>query len=189
VIDLAAALRAVVSALEAVEMDYVVVGSTAAAAWGSARTTRDLDLVVMVGSHADELLERLSDPDLYVPVDLARGALDGSGSFNVLHLTSGGKVDVFVADPADAFTRSRLSRRVRADVLGVPAWVATPEDVVLAKLRWRLDSRSEVQWRDCVEIAATNELDVDYLESWAGRLGVEADLSDLLSGVDGGAAD
>ena len=36
-IDLAAALRAVVSALDSLEIDYVVVGSTAAAAWGSAR--------------------------------------------------------------------------------------------------------------------------------------------------------
>ena len=74
----------------------------------------------------------------------------------------------------------RLHRRLPAEVLGVSTWVATPEDVVLAKLRWRLESRSEVQWRDCVEIAAINDLDVEHLRRWATRLGVEADLDELL---------
>lgn len=63
----------------------------------------------------------------------------------------------------------------------VPCWVATAEDVVLAKLRWRLESRSEVQWRDCVEIAATNDLDTTYLRRWARDLGVTGDLEDLLA--------
>jgi len=70
-------------------------------------------------------------------------------------------------------------------VLGVTAWIATPEDVVLAKLRWRLDSRSEVQWRDCVGIAATQDLDKEYLWSWADQLGVAADLAELLPISDG----
>lgn len=43
---------------------------------------------------------------------------------------------------------------------------------------------SDVQWRDCVEIAATNSLDVAYLEMWADRLGVAADLADLLAQFD-----
>jgi hypothetical protein len=53
--------------------------------------------------------------------------------------------------------------------------------VVLAKLRWRLDSRSEGQWRDCVEIAAVQRLDEPYLRVWADRLGVSDDLEELLA--------
>jgi hypothetical protein len=75
----------------------------------------------------------------------------------VLDVEHGGKIDVFVARLQDAFTTSRLERRLRAQVFDVPCWVASAEDVVLAKLRWRLGSRSEVQWRDCVEIASTND--------------------------------
>ena len=69
---------------------------------------------------------------------------------------------------------------MRSEVMGVTCWVATPEDVVLAKLRWRLTSRSEVQWRDCVEIAAVHPLDVEYLARWAGPLGVGDDLTELI---------
>ncbi|MCY3584441.1 MAG: hypothetical protein F4Y76_00480 [Acidimicrobiales bacterium] len=90
-------------------------------------------------------------------------------------------VDVFAVLSEDAFTQSRIARRVRAEVLGISTWIATPEDVVLAKLRWRLESRSETQWRDCVEIAAINDLDVSYMHRWASALGIRDDLTELLA--------
>lgn len=181
-IDLAIAFRSVVEALEAIGARYVVVGSTAAAVWGVARATRDVDLVTVVSSdEVERLLTRLDHDELYVPDEDAYQAARLGGSFNVLHPRSGGKVDVFVSPATDAFTRSRLERRVAAEVLGVQTWIASPEDVVLAKLRWRLESRSEVQWRDCAGIAATQTLDVAYLRFWAPQLGVSADLAELLA--------
>jgi hypothetical protein len=58
-----------------------------------------------------------------------------------LHPASGGKVDVFVCQADDQFERARLDRRVRMEMFGVSTWVATAEDVVLSKLRWRAASR------------------------------------------------
>jgi len=186
VIELARALRAVVEALERAGVPYVVVGSTAAAAWGVARTTRDVDLVTVTAPDGlDVVLAALDASGLYVPWEEARSASRGGGSFNVIDPDRGGKVDVFVVPASDDFTASRLDRRVRAAVLDVDCWVATPEDVVLAKLRWRLESRSEVQWRDCVEIAAVNPLDRAYLHQWAAVLGVDGDLEELLAAIDG----
>ena len=182
-IDLGAAFGAVVAALEDEPADYVIVGSTAAAAWGVLRATRDVDLVAILSSEAIErLLLRLNRDGLYAPSAEARRAGRDGGSFNVLHTQSGGKVDIFVPEPDDAFTESRMSRRIRAEVLGIPTWIATPEDIVLAKLRWRLESRSEVQWRDCVEIATMHELDREYMVQWAADLNVVSDLEELLGG-------
>jgi hypothetical protein len=144
-IELARALRAVVESLERAQLPYLVVGSTAAAAWGVARTTRDVDLVTLTAAVGlDGALETLDASGFYVPWAEARSASRAGGSFNVIDPDGGGKVDVFVALASDDYTRARLARRVRATVLGVDCWVATPEDVVLAKLRWRLESRSEV---------------------------------------------
>jgi hypothetical protein len=184
VIDLVAGFAVVTGALDRADVRYVVVGSMAAARWGVARTTRDIDLVLVLDPLVvDDVLALLDRDDVYVPVADAREALAHGGSFNVLHTTTGGKIDLFVVAPNDEFERSRLERRVRADVLGLSSWVATAEDVVLAKLKWRLDSRSEVQWRDCVEIAAVQELDEAYLWRWAPVLGVVDDLADLLGDV------
>jgi hypothetical protein len=179
-INLVAAFRAVVEGLERLEIPYVVVGSTAAASWGVVRATRDVDLVTLMSSADAEKLFESFGADLYVPLAFAREAVVAGKSFNVLHTSSGGKVDVFVSLSDDAFSASRFSRAVRSDVLGIPAWVASPEDIVLAKLRWRLVSRSEVQWRDCVEIVAIQPLDREYLWLWAPLLGVESDLQELL---------
>jgi len=180
VIDLAAAFRIVVAALDDSGAPYVVVGSTAAASWGVLRATRDIDVVTIVERDVgNELIARLGRDDVYVPVEDAWYAVENGGAFNVLHPSSGGKVDVFVRLPDDAFARSRLDRRVRAEILGVATWVATPEDVILATLHWRLESRSEVQLRNCVEIAATQPLGLEYMRMWADRLGVADDLEDL----------
>lgn len=180
-IELTAALERTIRALETADVDYIVVGSTAAAAWGVARMTRDVDLVVLLAPESGEaMIEALQNSGTYLPESDARQAVESGGSFNILHPQSGGKVDVFVVPVSDPFTQSRIARRVRANVLGVDAWVATPEDVVLAKLRWRLESRSQTQWRDCVEIAAINDLDLGYMRRWAAGLGVEEDLLELL---------
>jgi hypothetical protein len=185
VIELARILRAVVTTLEQAEIAYVVVGSTAAAAWGVARATRDIDIVVMMqGDQIDVVLDELQRAQLYVPVDRAREAAVTGGSFNVLDPDHGGKVDLFITGPDDEFTGSRLRRRVRADVFDVPCWVGSAEDIVLAKLRWRRDSRSEVQWRDCVEVASSNDLDVIYLRQWGRALDIDDDVEDLIATVE-----
>jgi hypothetical protein len=182
--ELSDALKAVVDGLNRLEIGYIVVGSVAAASWGVVRSTRDVDIVAIIDSSSiDRFLEGLDGAGLYVPSAYARSVVSEGGSFNVVHTISGGKVDVFVPPRGDAFTASRISRRQLANVLGMAVYVASAEDVLLAKLRWRLTTRSDVQWRDCVEIAATNELDVGYLNAWAGHLGVENDLADLLGQV------
>lgn len=75
-------------------------------------------------------------------------------------------------------------RRVRGEVFDVPCWVDTVEDTILAKLCARQESGSDVQWRDCVELAATNDLDREHLRTWADRLGVRNDLESLLDSTD-----
>ena len=134
-IDLTFAFRRVVQALEKISARYVVVGSTAASAWGVARSTRDIDVVAVITHETvDSFLSALGNNEIYVPVDEARVAAESGGSFNV----------------------------------------------VLSKLLWRVQTRSEVQWRDCVEVAATQNLDVKYLRIWATQLGISEDVEELL---------
>jgi hypothetical protein len=168
--------ESIVRSLEDCEIDYVVVGSVAGAAWGIVRSTFDIDRVVVIDAPKLTTLVGGFDPAvLHYPTDMAAHAVRVDG--NILNVVHGGKIDVFVPPRRDAFTTARSTRRRLAEVLGVPAWVASPEDLILAKLRWRLETRSEVQWRNCVEIAAINQIDRAYI-------GVVADLEDLFRLVD-----
>ena len=181
-IDLTSAFRRVVDALEQISARYLVVGSTAASAWGVARSTRDIDVVAIITRESvEKFLQVLTDDEIYLPVDTARLAVIEGGSFNVLHTKTGGKVDIFVCSADNKFESSRLDRRVNLEVLGVATWVATPEDVILSKLLWRVETRSETQWRDCVEVAACQKLDFKYLQLWATHLGISKDVEKLLA--------
>jgi hypothetical protein len=65
VIDLAAGLAVVAGALDRADVRYVIVGSMAAARWGVARTTRDIDLVVVLDPLVvDDVLALLDRDDI-----------------------------------------------------------------------------------------------------------------------------
>ena len=81
------------------------------------------------------------------------------------------------------FSQTEFGRRQPVQLDGHPAWVASPEDVILAKLEWARDSRSERQWRDVLGIMQARELDWEYLAQWAGELGVADDLTELRKGL------
>ena len=142
VIDLAAGFLAVTQALEVAGVRYVVVGSMAAARWGVARTTRDIDLVLVVNSDlADAVLTALDRDDIYFPRPAAAAARSSTVARSTCCTRPAGARSMSSwSAPTMNSELFRLDRRVRADVVGVVSWVATAEDVILAKLRWRLES-------------------------------------------------
>ena len=180
--DLQPVFQRVVAALERAEVPYAVVGSVAATSWGLVRSTRDIDIVALIAQdRVQELIAALDNDDLYLPKDELRRAATDGGSFNILHPASGGKVDVFVSPRDQEFDAMRIIRRVRTRLLDCDTWVSTAEDIILAKLLWRIESRSERQWQDCAEIASFNSLDEGHMRKWAAKIGVSEDLDDLFT--------
>jgi hypothetical protein len=101
---------------------------------------------------------------------------------NFIDGSSGFKVDISVlADTA--YHRELMRRRVKitSPDIGDAFWVVSPEDIVLMKLVWRKESRSEKQWRNALSVLKIrgHQLDWSYLRDWAGRLGVLDDLEAL----------
>ena len=167
----------IVAALEELEVDYVVGGSLASSVHGIPRSTNDLDLVVALpGRLVDTLVERLR-ARFYVDRDMILDAVRRRASFNVVHLPTMFKVDLFIFDRSGLATEE--FRRRQAIDLGdppKPVWVCSPEDIVLQKLDWyeKGNRTSDRQWGDLKGVLEVQggRLDLEYIRRWAGVLGL-----------------
>jgi hypothetical protein len=98
----------------------------------------------------------------------------------VIHRDAIVKVDVIVRKNT-AYRIEEFRRRRIVDVDGHPLWMIAPEDLILSKLLWAKDSRSELQLRDVRGILALQgaALDAGYLDRWATSLSVDALLREV----------
>ena len=165
----------VVAELEKLGIDYLVGGSIASSVHGRPRTTQDVDIVARIlGSHVERFVAALGH-EFYVDADMIRDAIVRRASFNVIHLETMLKVDVFVF-AGDDLGVEEMNRRVAVPLRGASIWFASPEDIVLQKLDWyrKGEGVSERQWRDLVGVIAVQgtRFDLAYARLWATRLGL-----------------
>src|SRR5215213_327151 len=167
--------------LENLGIQYLVGGSLASSLHGQPRSTQDVDIVADIKpEHIASLVGALRD-SFYLDEPAIRDAVTRRSTFNLIHLGTLFKVDVFVAGD-DLPTRRELQRR-QSYTLDVhpPAdiTVASPEDIIVQKLHWyRLgDHVSERQWGDAMSVLKIRgrKLDLAYMQGLAEQMGV-ADL-------------
>ncbi len=176
----------VIDVLEQLNIPYVIGGSLASARHGTARATLDSDLVVQMNeSDASRFVSQLQDT-FYADEIMARNAVKNKSSFNLIHLETMFKVDMFIAKD-DAFDRAQIDRRVAqavAEDSDRKIYVLSAEDILLAKLRWyRMGGeQSERQWRDVEGIVNVqgDRLDFDYLYKMSATMKIGDLLARLL---------
>jgi hypothetical protein len=169
--------------LDGAKVDWYLCGSLASTHHGVPRSTHDVDVLVRMEPGAlDRILAGLDDDQYYVSD--ARQALVHGQPFNVIDRVTGLKADVMAT--RSPFHQSELSRRQRAQVLGVEVWVQTAEDTILSKLDWmKRSGGSERQARDIEGILVVSGpvLDAAYIESWLDVLDVRREWENLRSGA------
>ncbi len=177
--DLLPALRPVLTEFDRLEIAYYIGGSVASSLYGEPRSTLDVDIGAdLTGAVLSELASHLVN-DFYVSEPAMRDAVQRGRCFNLIHLATSLKVDIFVCG-ADPFNASVLKRRVSRTVAvgeeSLLICVATPEDVILHKLVWyrKGGEISERQWRDISGVMQQQQdrLDTSYIAEWAERLQV-----------------
>jgi hypothetical protein len=166
----------IISALDKAGVPYMLSGSFASAYYGAPRSTQDIDLVIETTlERLKEFVKSLAPARYYVDLDAALEAYRRSSLFNVIDLSSGWKIDFIIRKPRP-FSREEFSRRVRADMHGLSIFVASAEDIVIAKLEWSKLSQSQRQIEDVAAILKVRSQDLDrsYIEKWTQELEVEA---------------
>jgi hypothetical protein len=168
----------VTAVLDTLGLEYAVGGSLASSMHGIPRSTNDADLLVALPGRAIDDFVRALEGEFYVDRDMIRDAVRQSSSFNIIHLRTMFKVDIFVADRS-GLIREELARREPA-VLGDPPrvlQVCSAEDIILQKLLWLRSGRetSDRQWGDLLGVIQIqgDKLDRGYLRRWVVHLDLE----------------
>ncbi|MBI2755335.1 MAG: hypothetical protein HYX52_01355 [Chloroflexi bacterium] len=173
----------VLEVFEELRVRHHVGGSLASSVYGTPRATADVDVVAELSDDlASVLVERFSGA-YYVDAGAVLDAIRRRRSFNLIHLETMVKVDVFIPEDR-AFDQQELARARRLSLEPVEGarlyFVKSAEDLVVRKLEWyrRGGEVSERQWNDVIGVlrVQAGRLDEEYLDRWAGELR----LSDLL---------
>jgi hypothetical protein len=178
----AAALDPVILALESLGVEHYIGGSIASSVHGVVRTTIDVDVVADLKlEHVPAFIAHLGT-DFYADARVMQDAIRTRSSFNLIHIPTSYKVDLFI------MKRTRFEDSARTRIIEEQVFpetqrryrLASPEDVVLNKLEWfrRGGEVSERQWSDVIGVmrVQANALDRQYMQRWAAELNV----SDLL---------
>jgi len=173
---LAEGLNELTSALTSLGIRFLVTGSLASSAHGVVRGTMDGDLVALIFPPQAKMLAKALGAGWYSDLEMMEQAIRQRRAFNLIHIGSAMKFDVFPA--LTDFHDSELERAMPTPLRiegAKPCPVATPEDSLLSKLQWYRQGGevSDRQWNDIGGILVQNpNLDWDYVNSWAARLGV-----------------
>jgi hypothetical protein len=173
-------LRHTLDTLDRLGIGYAIGGSVASSVHGEGRMTRDVDITAEPFPGKEGLFVlSFPPPEYYLSADAVREALRARGTFNILHTTTGYKVDIFVRkdEPFELAAFDRRALYPLPNLPGGPVMVHSPEDIILFKLRWfRMGGGvSEKQWTDIRNVLKTQagRLDDAYLDLWALDLGVK----------------
>lgn len=145
------------------------------------RATNDIDIVVSPTREQLLSIVRLFQRvGLTVTPEAAVAALSNRTQFNVIDFAHGLKVDLIVRKDRD-FSVIEFDRRETHEVEGMRLTIATPEDVLLAKLEWAKIGDSERQLIDAAGIMKVqgSALDTSYIQRWVGQLGLEQQWADV----------
>lgn len=168
--------------LDKLNIAYAIGGSIASSIYGNVRFTQDADIAVeSFENKADDFFDLLKT-DFYLSKPAMLGALQEKTSFNLIHLKTAYKIDIFVCSntgfKGELFARKK-SLKIDESIEKIFSVVA-PEDIILLKLKWYFDTdcTSQRQWEDVLGVIEMQKekLDIDYLKKWAVDIGV----SDLL---------
>jgi hypothetical protein len=174
--DILVALKPVINIFEKLSIPYYIGGSIASSIYGIARATMDVDIVAKVDTRHIPALKQHLENDYYMDEDMIKEAILNKSSFNLIHLETVLKIDVFIYKD-DPYQRIAIQRKLK-DTLeensDTTFYFSSPEDIIINKLIWyKMGGEvSDRQWLDVIGVIKVQgeSLDKSYLKDWSQKL-------------------
>lgn len=162
----------VIAELERAGIPYMVTGSLASSAHGRIRASEDFDIVIAPSpSQLRSFVAAFPNDQYYADEQDALESYKHTLQFNIIDFATTFKVDLIFKKDRE-FDRVEFDRR-RTHVIGdVRVQIATPEDILIAKLEWAKLGESNRQIEDAAGVIERQgaNLDRSYVEYWVDEL-------------------
>lgn len=171
--------RMITTVLNQLNISYFISGSLASSLHGIPRATQDIDIVADLKSNQIISFLKALEKDFYIDADMIKEAIQRRSSFNIIHLATMFKADIFIF-PNDPVSILEMKRRETHQITGEKTdsfFILSAEDVILRKLLW-FKIGGEVatkQWQDILGVleVQTTKLDTTYLMQNAKQMGIQ----------------
>ena len=157
----------------------MLTGSMAMNYYAQPRMTRDIDIVIKLASDQTDSLISIFEAEYYVDRRAVARAIAQRSMFNLIHNETIIKLDCIILK-SDQYHQQEFARRRLVTLGDFETWIVSLEDLILSKLYWARDSKSELQLRD-VKNLLTVDCDMPYLYGRADELGLTELLKTVLS--------
>jgi hypothetical protein len=160
--------------LSLANIPYMLTGSFAGTVYGLGRGSQDVDFIIAADEEQiKKLLSLLPETEFYSEPNAALEACRRNSIFNLIDNVTGLKID-FIFRKKRPFSDQEFSRRRTAPVMGVTLFIASPEDLIIAKLEWAKMGASLRQIEDVTGILKVRgkDLDMSYIKHWIDQLGL-----------------
>ena len=151
--------------LDDARLRYMVTGAVASIVYGEPRLTHDIDLVLELSDEgAEKILGAFPLEEFYCPplevikVELRRPF---RGHFNLVHHETGFKADVYLTGK-DPLHHWAMSKRSQIQTEGNILWIAPPEYIILRKLEYYREGKSEKHLKDIVSMITISEEQINF---------------------------
>jgi len=157
--------------LNEASIQYMVTGAAGVILYGTPRMTHDLDLVLELSKQQIEnIADSFQEDTFYCPpreVLLTEIGRAQRGHFNLIHHETGFKADCYLMG-SDTLHQWAMMHRNEIDYQGQKIQVAPPEYIIIRKLQYYQEGKSEKHLSDIQSIldVSPDRIDRPELEKW-----------------------
>lgn len=165
-------LKRIITSLDTNSIPYMLSGSIAMNSYTVPRMTLDIDIVIELKEENLDAFLSLFDDTFYINHDTVRHEVTRQGMFNVIDHRTGFKVD-FIVRKNSRYRLHEFGRRQKIRLEDMDIWMVSPEDLVVSKIIWIQQLKSDKQIEDIENLLAMPLLDINYIRYWCEELKLE----------------
>lgn len=165
------ALKKIVKALDKEGIDYMIVGGFAVSFHNRARTTNDIDLILLIyPKQITNILKYF--PDWKEFEETFKESVQKGEFFNLTDFETGIRYDFMPFENND-YAETAFGRRKKVNFLGIDCYISSVEDLIISKLRWYNITPSEKQLEDLKFLLLDKTISKEYLDWWIYKLKIK----------------